>query len=95
MSQMDAALAPMGFKASDVLDFDIKIKNKSKQDDGRWLVETETTVKAKKSLKDFNEDQQMGLGMMFGKFEKGGQIGQAQMGTAHMSKGDNGWILTN
>jgi hypothetical protein len=94
MGQLDNAFAPLGFKASDVFDFNIKIENKAKQDDGRWLVQTETTMIAKRDSSSFTEQQQLGL-MMFGQFKKGQPIGQPTKGNAHVVKGDKGWIISN
>jgi hypothetical protein len=93
--QLDNAFAPMGFKASDVIDISIKIENKAKQDDGRWLVQTESRMVAKKDIGSFTEQQQMGLMVMFGQFKKGQDIGKPQKGSSHMTKGDKGWILSN
>jgi hypothetical protein len=95
MSQLDNAFAPLGFKASEAIEIIIKIENKAKQDDGRWLVQTETRLVAKKDIGSFNEQQQMGLGVMFGQFKKGQDIGKPQKGNSHMTKGDKGWILSN
>ena len=93
--QLDNAFAPLGFKTSDAIDFSIKIENKAKQDDGRWLVQTETRMVAKKDIGSFTEQQQMGLMVMFGQFKKGQDIGKPQKGNSHMTKGDKGWILSN
>jgi hypothetical protein len=95
MSQLDNAFAPMGFKASDAIEIIIKIENKAKQDDGRWLVQTEARMVAKKDIESFNEQQKMGLGILFGQFKKGQDIGKPQKGSSHMTKGDKGWILSN
>lgn len=97
LQQIDQQLAPLGLKWTDVFDTQIKIKNKAKQDDGRWLVETETTITAKKGSKDLPTDAQMVL-MAFtgGVLEKGEVLGGGPItARGYMQKGDNGWIGTN
>ena len=59
LQQVDQQLAPLGLRWSDVFDTQVKIKNKAKQEDGRWLIEAETTVTAKKDLKELPESAQM------------------------------------
>ena len=59
LQQVDQQLAPLGLRWSDVFDTQVKVKNKAKQEDGRWLIEAETTVTAKKDLKELPETAQM------------------------------------
>lgn len=95
MQQMDAAIAATGVKFSDVIAVDVKVTNKAKQDDGKWLVETQTTLIAKKNASDLTKEQQMLVGMMFGNFKKDQLIGQPQSATFRMLRGDKGWMATN
>lgn len=95
MQQVDAAFAATGLKFSDVFAIDVKVTNKAKQDDGKWLVQTATTLTAKKNATDLTQDQQLTVGLMFGNFKKDQAIGQPQSGTFRMVKGDSGWMATN
>lgn len=92
--QLDQQLAPLGLKWTDVFDSEVKVKNKAKQDDGRWLVETEVTVTAKKDSKDLPQDAQFALmGLVGGALTKGQVMGGGPItGKTYMQKGDNGWI---
>lgn len=81
---------------SDVLTVDVKVKNKAKQDDGRWLVEAETTMTAKKDMKELSADAQMVIDSLFGDIKKGQPVGGgAVSGKFYMQKGDKGWMATN
>lgn len=95
MQQVDASFAATGLKFSDLFAIGVKVTNKAKQDDGKWLIQTETTVTAKKNATDLTQDQQLTVGLMFGNFKKGQVIGQPQSGTFRMLKGDSGWMATN
>ena len=95
MQQLDAIFGSIGAKFTDVVDVDVKVTNKAKQDDGKWLVETQTTLTAKKDSAALSQDQQMTLALTFGNFKKGQMIGQPQSGTFRMLKGDSGWMATN
>jgi hypothetical protein len=95
MQQIDAAFASTGVKFSDVMAVDVKVTNKAKQDDGKWLVQTQTTLTARKDLAELSQAQQTTLVLTFGNFKKGQVIGQPQSGTFHMLKGDSGWMATN
>jgi hypothetical protein len=75
-----AIYADAGIGISDLLAFDVKVTNKAKQDDGKWLIQTATTITAKK---DFRE------------FKKGQVMGQPQSTTFRLVKGDNGWMGAN
>ena len=75
-----AIYAGAGLDMSDLMVFDTKVTNKAKQDDGKWLIQTQTTTTAKK---DFQE------------FKKGQVIGQPQSTTFRLVKGDNGWMGAN
>lgn len=91
--QMDQQLAPLGLKWSDVFETDVKVKNKAKQDDGRWLVEADTTITAKKDMKELPENAQMTVFSLFGDIKKGQPIGGGAVTTKfYMQKGDNGWM---
>lgn len=86
----------LGLKMSDVLTIDVKVKNKAKQDDGRWLVEAETTMTAKKDMKELSADAQMVIASLFGDIKKGQPVGGgAVSGKFYMQKGDKGWMATN
>ena len=92
--QMDQQLAPLGLKWSDVFETDFKIKNKAKQGDGRWLVEADTTITAKKDMKELQESAQMAVLSLFGDIKKGQPIGGGAVTTKfYMQKGDNGWMV--
>lgn len=94
--QLDQQLAPLGVRSSDIFETNVKIKNKAKQEDGRWLVEVESTVTAKKDIKDLPESAQMVIFSMVGDIKKGQVIGGGAVSTSsfHMQKGDNGWMAT-
>jgi hypothetical protein len=95
MQQMDAAFAATGAKFSEVMAIDVKVTNKAKQDDGKWLVQTQTSLIPKKNASDLTREQQLTIGLMFGNYKKDQAIGQPQSGTFRMVKGDNGWMATN
>ena len=78
--EMDQQLAPLGLKWSDVFETEVKVKNKAKQDDGRWLVQTQTTAVAKKDWPGGKKGEPMP-----------GTPASDQM---YMQKGDNGWIAS-
>ena len=93
LQQVDQQLAPLGLRWSDVFDTQVKIKNKAKQDDGRWLVEADTTITAKKDMKELPENAQMAVLGLFGEIKKGQAIGGGAVTTKfYMQKGDNGWM---
>lgn len=86
----------LGLKMSDVFDTDVKVKNKAKQDDGRWLIEAETTMSAKKDMKELTPDAQMAVGTLFGDIKKGQPVGGGAVSSKfYMQKGDKGWMATN
>ncbi len=80
MQKVMAVYADAGLGISDLMAFEVKVTNKAKQDDGKWLIQTQTTITAKK---DFRE------------FKKGQPIGQPQSATFRLVKGDNGWMASN
>ena len=91
--EMDQQLAPLGLKWSDVFETEVKVKNKAKQVDGRWLVEADTTITAKKDMKELPENAQMAVLGLFGEIKKGQAIGGGAVTTKfYMQKGDNGWM---
>ena len=91
--EVDRQLAPLGLKWSDVFETEVKVKNKAKQDDGRWLVEADTTITAKKDMKELPENAQMAVLGLFGEIKKGQAIGGGAVTTKfYMQKGDNGWM---
>ena len=91
--EMDQQLAPLGLKWSDVFETEVKVKNKAKQDDGRWLVEADTTITAKKDMKELPENAQMAVLGLFGEIKKGQAIGGGAVTTKfYRQKGDNGWM---
>ena len=74
---------------------EVKVKNKAKQDDGRWLIEAETTMSAKKDMKELPQDAQMVVGTIFGDLKKGQPVGGgAVTNKFYMQKGDKGWMAT-
>ena len=86
----------LGLKMSDVFDIAVKVKNKAKQDDGRWLVEVETTMAAKKDMKELTQDAQMAVVTLFGDIKKGQPVGGGAVSNKfYMQKGDKGWMATN
>ncbi len=48
IAPMAQAMAPLGVNLKEDFDIQVKIVNKTKQDDGRWLVQTQTSAVAKK-----------------------------------------------
>lgn len=93
LQQVDQQLAPLGLRWSDVFDTQVKVKNKAKQEDGRWLIEAETTVTAKKDLKELPETAQMLVFAFAGDMKKGQAIGgSAVTDTFYLQKGDAGWM---
>ena len=93
--QMDQQLAPLGLKWNDVFETSVKVKNKAKQDDGRWLIEAETSMTAKKDMKELPENAQMMVFGLVGEIKKGQVIGGgAVTNKFHMQKGDNGWMAS-
>jgi len=80
IKQVEQVYAAWGINFSETFDIDVKVKNKSKQDDGRWLVQTETIMRAKKD---------------WVKGKKGEVVGQPQTDNVYMVKGDSGWIIQN
>ena len=78
LQQVDQQLAPLGLRWSDVFDTQVKVKNKAKQEDGRWLIEAETTVTAKKDLKELPETAQILVFAFAGEMKKGQAIGKSQ-----------------
>ena len=93
LQQVDQQLAPLGLRWSDVFDTQVKIKNTAKQEDGRWLIEAETTVTAKKDLKELPESAQMLVFAFAGDMKKGQAIGGgAVTDKFYLQKGDAGWM---
>lgn len=94
--QFDQVLAPLGFKWTDVFDSKVDVKNKVKQDDGRWLVEIETTITAKKNSGDLPDEVQMVLmGLVGGGVTKGQVLsGGPILNKVYMQKGENGWMTS-
>lgn len=80
IKQMEQVMSQAGVDLADTFDIKVKIVNKVKQDDGRWLVETQTTAVAKKDWTG-------------GK--KGDALpGTPTPDRMYMQKGDNGWIAS-
>lgn len=93
VQQVDQQLAPLGLRWNDVFDTQVKIKNKAKQEDGRWLIEAETTVTAKKDLKELPETAQVLVFTFAGDMKKGQAIGGgAVTDKFYLQKGDAGWM---
>ena len=80
IAQMAQAMAPLGVNLKEDFDIQVKIVNKTKQDDGRWLVQTQTTAVAKKDWPGGKKGEPMP-----------GTPASDQM---YMQKGDNGWIAS-
>ena len=92
-AQFEQQLAPLGLKMGDVFTSDVKVKNKAKQGDGRWLIEAESTMSAKKDMKELTPDAQMAVVALFGDIKKGQPVGGGPVTSKfYMQKGDNGWI---
>jgi hypothetical protein len=94
MSQIDAALTPIGLRMSDLFDIESKIVSKADKGGGQWVVQIEQSLVFKKSLDEFPQQQQLVLMSLFGQFQKGKKT-PAQMTQATLIKGDKGWIATN
>jgi len=93
VQQLEQHLAPLGVSWSDVFDTTVVIKNKAKQNDGRWLVEVETIITAKKDMKDLPEAAQITLLGIAGRAKKGDVLGGGPIANSfHMLKGDKGWL---
>lgn len=91
--QLDQQMAPLGLRWSDVFETKLAIKNKAKQDDGRWLIEAETTMTAKKDMKELPQEVQLLVAGIAGDFRKGQAIGGGPVTTKfYMHKGEQGWI---
>ena len=80
IGQMEQVMAATGVNLKEDFDVKVKIVNKTKQDDGRWLVQTQTTAVAKK-------DWQGG--------KKGDALpGSPTADQFYMQKGDKGWMAS-
>ena len=94
-AQVEQQFAPLGLKIGDVFTIEVKVKNKAKQGDGRWLIEAETTMSAKKDMKELPQDAQIVVGTIFGDLKKGQPVGGgAVTDKFYMQKGDKGWMAT-
>lgn len=94
-AQTEQQFAPLGLKMGDVFTSEVKVKNKAKQDDGRWLIDAETTITAKKDMKELTQDAQMVVVTIFGDIKKGQPVGGGAVTSKfYMRKGDNGWMAT-
>ena len=80
LGQMEQVMAATGVNLKEDFDVKVKIVNKTKQDDGRWLVQTQTTAVAKKDWPGGKKGEPMP-----------GTPASDQM---YMQKGDNGWIAS-
>lgn len=80
IDQMAQVMAMTGINLKEDFDVKVKIVNKAKQDDGRWLVQTQTTAVAKKDWPGGKKGEAMP-----------GTPASDQM---YMQKGDNGWIAS-
>ena len=80
LRQMEQVMAATGVNLKEDFDVKVKIVNKTKQDDGRWLVQTQTTAVAKKDWPGGKKGEPMP-----------GTPASDQM---YMQKGDNGWIAS-
>ena len=91
--QLDQQFAAMGLKWSEVFETSVKVKNKAKQDNDRWLIEADTTMTAKKDMKELPENAQMAVSMLVGDIKKGQAIGNGAVTSKfYMQKGDKGWM---
>ena len=80
IGQMEQVMAATGVNLKEDFDVKVKIVNKTKQDDGRWLVQTQTSAVAKK-------DWQGG--------KKGDALpGSPTADQFYMQKGDKGWMAS-
>ena len=80
IAQMAQAMAPLGVNLKEDFDIQVKIVNKTKQDNGRWLVQTQTSAVAKK-------DWQGG--------KKGDALpGSPTSDQFYMQKGEKGWMAS-
>lgn len=96
VQELERQFAPLGIQWTDVFDTKVKVTNKAKQENGRWLIEAETAVTAKKDLKDVAEGAQLGVMALAGNIKKGELLGgRAMPSKFYMQKGDKGWIATN
>jgi hypothetical protein len=80
IGQMEQVMAATGVNLKEDFDVKVKIVNKTKQDDGRWLVQTQTSAVAKK-------DWQGG--------KKGDALpGSPTADQFYMQKGEKGWMAS-
>lgn len=79
-TQMQKGFALSGMDLSDVMAVEVKVINKAKQDDGKWLVQVETTTTAKKDFRDYKQGQVIAPTMTLG---------------LQLVKGDSGWMAAN
>ena len=80
IGQMEQVMAATGVNLKEDFDVKVKIVNKTKQDDGRWLVQTQTSAVAKK-------DWQGG--------KKGDALpGSPTTDQFYMQKGEKGWMAS-
>ena len=80
LGQMEQVMAATGVNLKEDFDVKVKIVNKTKQDDGRWLVQTQTSAVAKKDWPG-------------GK--KGDALpGSPTTDQFYMQKGEKGWMAS-
>ena len=80
IGQMEQVMAATGVNLKEDFDVKVKIVNKTKQDDGRWLVQTQTSAVAKKDWPG-------------GK--KGDALpGSPTSDQFYMQKGEKGWMAS-
>ena len=80
IGQMEQVMAATGVNLKEDFDIKVKIVNKTKQDDGRWLVQTQTSAVAKKDWPG-------------GK--KGDALpGSPTTDQFYMQKGEKGWMAS-
>ena len=80
IKQMEQVMSQTGVNLAETFDIKVKIVNKAKQDDGRWLVETQTAAIAKKDWDGGKKGEAL--------------PGTPTTDRMYMQKGDNGWIAS-
>jgi hypothetical protein len=89
MAQLDASLAPLGMKISDVFDIETKVKSKADKGNGQWVVQVDQSLTFKKS----SSELPLVMRMQFGEFKKGDKKALPSTQVT-LIKGDKGWIET-
>jgi len=94
MNQVNTLSDRFGFPMAEVFDSKTTVLNRIEQEGGRWLVEFEVSLIAKKSIAEAFPDPMLRGAMMlaFGNFQKGQVISMGRS-TMILLEGDRGWTV--